>query len=217
MIFIYRIDLQLDEQSTKKKTFTDILFGHSKKENQPPFVAPLNYKDLETQLFKERQTNKELQEQIFRLKAESSMNILDKVSKVDRHRSEIVSPRTKVAMEQIAKSPQKGDLLRQNSAQRMHHNIPHRFESKLCTTQAKCANCSNPMILGRNINECKECNILVHTNCTKSMPRTCGLPKGLAKHYKESLTKLSETEKAESNRNSCEDVVNVESWIKLPK
>lgn len=174
---------------------------------------------MESQLFKERQINKELQEQIFRLKAENSINTLDKVSKIERHRSEIVSPRTKVVMEQIANSPssQKGDLLRQNSAQRMHHKIPHRFEHKLCTTQAKCANCSNQLLIGRNINVCKECNVAVHTNCTNSMPHTCGLPKALAKHFKDSLTKLDQNEKEKGKKENVDQVVNVESWIKLPR
>lgn len=124
---------QIDELSNKKRTFTEVLFGNSKKENQPP-VPILNYKDLEMQLQKERETNKQLNEELCRLKASSmlraSHSLLDKVNtKLQRHKSEVISPKSKIALEQIVNSPskQKNDLYRQNSVQRMHHNIPHRY------------------------------------------------------------------------------------------
>lgn len=109
-----------------------MLFGSSKKENQPPLALPLNYKELETHLLKERQNNKQLHEEIYKLKAATAIlennKVADKISKVERHKSEILSPKSKIAMQQIVNSPskQKNDFYRQNSVQRMHHNIPHR-------------------------------------------------------------------------------------------
>lgn len=92
----------------------------------------MNYKELESQLFKQRQNNKQLNEEIYRLKAATialeNNKILDKVAKIERNKLETLSPKSKAAMEQIVNSPSKqnNDLYRQNSVQRMHHNIPHR-------------------------------------------------------------------------------------------
>lgn len=49
--------------------------------------------------------------------------------KVTRHKSEIVSPQTKHAIEQLVKSPisSKSEVSRHSSKERMYHNIPHRF------------------------------------------------------------------------------------------
>lgn len=120
---------QIDEHNNKKRTLTEVLFGSSKKENQPPLALPMNYKELETQLLKERLTNKQLYEEIYKLKAEMTLSDnKDKMNKIERHKSEILSPKSKIAMQQIVNSPskQKSDFYRQNSVQRMHHNIPHR-------------------------------------------------------------------------------------------
>lgn len=92
----------------------------------------MNYKELELQLLKERRNNKELLEEICRLKAEvvstENNQVMDKINKIERHKSEILSPKSKIAMQQIVNSPskQKSTFFRQNSVQRMHHNIPHR-------------------------------------------------------------------------------------------
>lgn len=122
---------QIDEQNNKKRTLTEVLFGSSKKENQHPLALPMNYKELETQLLKERLTSKQLHEEIYKLKAEiasTENKVSDKMNKIERHKSEILSPKSKIAIQQIVNSPskQKSDFYRQNSVQRMHHNIPHR-------------------------------------------------------------------------------------------
>ena len=117
---------QIDEHTHKKKTLTDKLFGHSKKENQP-IILPINYKDLESELQKHKKMNKDLQEEIYKLKAEISCKVTP-VTKLLRHKSEITSPKTKLAMEQLTKSPaSSNEFVKKNSMQRMHHNIPHRY------------------------------------------------------------------------------------------
>ncbi|KAJ8983720.1 hypothetical protein NQ317_009156, partial [Molorchus minor] len=157
----------IDELSSKKRTLTEVIFGSSKKENQPPSSIVMNYKDLEAQLFKERQSKKQLQEELFKIKASTSIGenrkVLDKINtaRLDRHKSEILSPKSKIAMQQIVNSPgnQKNDAYQRGSEQRMHHNIPHRFDSKLCTKPMKCASCSVAISLGRSVNVCKECSL----------------------------------------------------------
>ncbi|KAJ8966919.1 hypothetical protein NQ314_003226 [Rhamnusium bicolor] len=190
-----------DELHNKKRTLTEVIFGSSKKENQPPISLAMNYKDLELQLHKERQANKQLHEEIYRLKAATCIsdnsNVLDKLKvKVDKQKSEILSPKTKIAMEQIVNSPskQKNDL----------------YDSKLCTkASTKCAGCSNLISLGRSMNVCKECSLVTHPHC--SVPNTCGLPQIFAKHYKDSLEPKGEEALI---ANTKDDTINIEGWIK---
>lgn len=109
-------------EEKKKKTLTDKLFGHSKKENQPPLSVVLNYKDLEHQLNKERDLTRNLRRDILKLKSQLYPDTSEKINTVMN-----IKDHMKV-LEQIAQSPQKNDLYRQNSVQRMHHNIPHRYK-----------------------------------------------------------------------------------------
>lgn len=113
------------EENKKKKTFSDKLFGHSKKENQPPLSLVLNYRDLEHQLTKEREVTKNLRQEVIELKSklypdssEKTTTVLD----IQDHRK---------VLAQIVQSPQRNELYRQNSVQRMHHNIPHRSVNKI--------------------------------------------------------------------------------------
>ena len=46
--------------------------------------------------------------------------------------------------------------------QRMHHNIPHCFETGLVTRAAKCAACLGPVRFGRTAARCAECHLTVH-------------------------------------------------------
>lgn len=119
------------EDSKKKKTLSDKLFGSSKKENLPPSMS-LNYRDLESLLLKEKENNRNLKEQINKLKSESltsqSQTSRIESEKIERNATPPNSPRTKLALEQLVRSPasQNGDFQRKPSIQRMHHNIPHR-------------------------------------------------------------------------------------------
>nr|XP_023022952.1 citron Rho-interacting kinase [Leptinotarsa decemlineata] len=209
---------KIDEQNNKKRTFTNVLFGNSKKENQPPISLVMNYKDLESQLLKEKKTNKELQEEIFKLKAivvTQEQTIPSEKIKVLKQNPEIMSPKSKVAIQQIVNSPskQKNDFYRRNSVQRMHHNIPHRFDTKYCKSSTICAACSQQVSLGRSFIACSDCNVQAHTNCKRLIPNTCGLPKVFAKHYKDSLK--PKTEENHVQTPNKEEVVNVEGWVKI--
>nr|CAI5863093.1 unnamed protein product [Callosobruchus analis] len=213
------LQTKIDELSNKKRTITEVLFGSSKKENQPPVALPLHYKDLELELLKEKQLSKQLQDEVYKLKAATIANevktAIDK-PKVDRHKSEIMSPRSKLVLQQIVNSPSKQkDLYRQNSVQRMHHNIPHRYESKICTkSSTKCAGCSETISLGRSILICSECQVQCHSYCSKKVPNTCGLPHMFAKHYRDSLEK-NKKEKTAVMQPGGDDTIHVKGWIKI--
>lgn len=112
------------EDGKKKKTFSDKLFGSSKKENIPPSLA-LNYRELETMLMKERENNRSLKEEVTKLKAATLPTDKIEVKKMTPPNS----PKTKLAMEQLVRSPasqNNSKTQRKSSSQRMHHNIPHR-------------------------------------------------------------------------------------------
>ncbi|XP_031331447.1 citron Rho-interacting kinase-like [Photinus pyralis] len=183
------------EDNKRKKTLSDKLFGNSKKENQPPPI-PLNYKDLENMLLQERDTSKTLREEISRL---------------NQKQNGTLSPRTKTTMEKLTRPPT-GELSRQNSCPRMYHNIPHRFESRLCTKATKCAQCGNTVPLGRNLKMCGECHLAVHPFCAPKLPKTCGVPRDYVKHYSETITHLQE----EKEVPVTDDAVDVEGWVKIP-
>ncbi|XP_056637820.1 citron Rho-interacting kinase [Diorhabda sublineata] len=211
------LQTKIDEYTSKKKSLTEVLFGSSKKENQPPISLAMNYKDLENQLLKERKNNKQLNEEIYKLKAATMIQETNKIAdkmKIERHKSEALTPKGKAALQQIVNSPskQKNQFYRQNSTQRMHHNIPHRFDSKLSRSSTKCSGCSEPISLGRMVAVCSECNVHVHMDCKKQLPNTCGLPAVFAQHYKESLR--NSNEKVDKIEGEMENV-NVEGWIKV--
>lgn len=67
---------KVEEQSHKKKSLTEVLFGSSKKENQPPISLALNYKDMETELTKEKENNRKLKEEVFKLKAATMLEVM---------------------------------------------------------------------------------------------------------------------------------------------
>ncbi|KAK5638338.1 hypothetical protein RI129_012633 [Pyrocoelia pectoralis] len=190
------------EDSKKKKTLTDKIFGNSKKENQPPI--PLNYKDLEHMLLQEKGTNKSLREENAKLKLE-----------LNQKENRTLSPQTKATLQKLTESPT-SELYRQNSCPRMYHNIPHRFDSKLCTKTTKCAQCSNQIPLGRNFKICSECHLTVHPFCAPKLPKTCGVPRAYIKHYSESITSLQTETENEKETSATDEPVNVEGWVKIP-
>jgi citron Rho-interacting kinase len=204
------LQVKIDEHNNKKKTLTDKLFGHSKKENQQPISLAVNYKDLELELQKQKQINKNLQDENHKLLAELKCKVSP--PKLTRHKSDIISPKTKLAMEQLGKAPapSKSDLFKQSSVRRMYHNIPHRFASKLCKILARCDHCGGQITLGRDVNVCTECKICVHTGCVDSVRTTCGLPQAYAQHFKNSLSGLNA-----GGANASEGCVNQEGWVKV--
>ncbi|XP_044261577.1 citron Rho-interacting kinase [Tribolium madens] len=148
------LQVKIDEHNNKKRTLTDKLFGSSKKENIQPLVLPMN-KDLEGQLMKQKQINKNLQEEINKLKAE--LTCRTPITKLQRHKSEIVSPKTEI----LTKS---------------FEILSHKFVQKLCKKISRCDHCANQIMVGRDVSICTECHVTVHHNCVNSVKSTCGMP-----------------------------------------
>ncbi|CAG9767567.1 unnamed protein product [Ceutorhynchus assimilis] len=201
---------KIEEQSHKKKSFTEVIFGSSKKENQPPISLALNYKDLETELIKEKESNKKLKEEVVKLKAATMSEIYtDKVSKMEKSKVDVLTPNSKAALSQIVVSP----TSRQNSSRRMHYSIPHRLEKEINTKTSKCPKCGVVIPIGTIQQACKECKIACHTYCADWLPKTCGIPKGFIDHYKETV-KDSENAAMNEKKEIQESVF--EGWIKVP-
>ncbi|XP_019763778.2 citron Rho-interacting kinase isoform X1 [Dendroctonus ponderosae] len=204
---------KIEELSHKKKSLTEVIFGSSKKENQPPISRALNYRDLEAQLTKEKETSKRLKEQVVKLKSATMCELSTNGKpglKMEKSKSEILTPRTKAVLDQIATSPTQKRQVSQSSVRRMHHNIPHRFESKLNTMPQKCPQCHQPIPIGRNCSICKECKIAGHPACAPLLPKVCGLPKELANHYREIFENADPPGNGECGETVCE------GWVKLP-
>lgn len=103
---------QIEEHNTKKPSFAERLFSHSKKENQPPASMAFNYKDLEQLLNKERQANKALREEILKLQLGTNGKIGTPCKKYAPKESEV-----KTAIERLVKNPgaQKSDMQQGNA------------------------------------------------------------------------------------------------------
>lgn len=59
---------------------------------------------------------------------------------------------------------------------------------------------------------------MVHPNCAKYLPKTCGVPQAYVKHYSESLSKLKDSEsiKNEDKEQEKNEDINIEGWVKIP-
>lgn len=65
------LQCKLEENNKKKRTLSDKLFGSSKKNNPAPISMMLNYRDLESELAREKEEKNELKAEITKLKTES--------------------------------------------------------------------------------------------------------------------------------------------------
>lgn len=169
------------EESSKKKTFTDKLFGLTRKDNNVS-------KPSDDNTLKEQNNNGK------------SVTV---ISETDRNQP------VEMDIEELCQSPasQQGNFKRKHSVQRMHHKIPHRFNTSLCRKpHNKCAACSEILPLGRYVSVCKYCAIVAHQKCTKKVSPICGLPS--------ELTQLSLKTLTSSDLKS--DVKDKKTWVKIP-
>ncbi|KAL1489368.1 hypothetical protein ABEB36_014280 [Hypothenemus hampei] len=187
---------KIEEQNNKKKSITQVIFGSSKKENQPPISLALNYKDMESELIKEREINRKLKEEVFKLKATTLVDInndiMEKMKIMEKSESGILTQQAKVPCK---------------NSYSQRHNIPHRLETKLSTTAQKCVQCNNQIMLGRNHRVCKDCKVVVHVHCVSGLPNLCGFPKEFATHFNENIKEVKKEAMPEAI---------FEGWIKTP-
>uniref|UniRef100_A0A803T7T7 Citron Rho-interacting kinase n=1 Tax=Anolis carolinensis TaxID=28377 RepID=A0A803T7T7_ANOCA len=100
--------------------------------------------------------------------------------------------------------------------ERMHHNIPHRFNVGLNMRATKCAVCLDTVHFGRQASKCLECQMMCHPKCSACLPATCGLPTEYATHFTEAFCRdklnspgLQLKEPSASLR--------LEGWMKVPR
>ncbi|XP_078237739.1 citron Rho-interacting kinase isoform X13 [Pogona vitticeps] len=100
--------------------------------------------------------------------------------------------------------------------ERMHHNIPHRFNVGLNMRATKCAVCLDTVHFGRQASKCLECQMMCHPKCSACLPATCGLPAEYATHFSEAFCRdklnspgLQLKEPSSSLR--------LEGWMKVPR
>lgn len=208
---------KLEEQGRRKKTLTDKLFGKKDKENQMNSANIINagVKELESQLYQERKKVQKLTEEIARSSTRGP-----KATTIEKEKIQTSSPEnvlSPTAAKHLVLSPGSQAIKNQASLQRMHHNIPHRFEVKVIMKSSKCAACQDGLPFGRQATMCAECGIAAHHRCTALLPSTCGLPSGFARHFSQRWKKSKEGETNGAHTDTpCSSAVNIEGWMKLP-
>jgi citron Rho-interacting kinase len=214
---------RMEDANKKKKTLTDKLFGHRQKEPTALVAAAPSRKTRHIASHNYQQT--------------SNRSCVEPVTVRPTHGgADAVSGRTspvtavppitslsKKALTHLVQSPGSqtpGCFVRQPSLQRMHHNIPHRFDQKLCVRAIKCAACLDSIHFGHYAFICQECDITAHPKCSLVLPSTCGIPSGFARHFSQSW-KISQvdsdsavsSQSAELISQSCKP----DGYVKIPK
>nr|XP_006135717.2 citron Rho-interacting kinase-like [Pelodiscus sinensis] len=99
--------------------------------------------------------------------------------------------------------------------ERMHHNIPHRFNVGLNMRATKCAVCLDTVHFGRQASKCLECQVMCHPKCSTCLPAMCGLPAEYAPHLSEAFCwdKLNSPGLQLKEPSSG---LHLEGWMKVP-
>lgn len=83
---------------------------------------------------------------------------------------------------------------------------------------ALCSGCRSQINRSNHCSTCSHCGVIAHPKCAPTLPKTCGLPEGLVKHFAKSITgKLSSEVISSNSENIKNNTVNIEGWIKLWK
>ncbi|XP_075754247.1 citron Rho-interacting kinase isoform X7 [Pelodiscus sinensis] len=201
--------------------------------------VPLQYNELKVALEKEKARSAELEEalQKTRIELRSAREEAAHRKIADHaHPSTPATARQQIIMSAIVRSPEHQptpiSLLAPPSSrrkesstpeefsrrlkERMHHNIPHRFNVGLNMRATKCAVCLDTVHFGRQASKCLECQVMCHPKCSTCLPATCGLPAEYATHFSEAFCRdklnspgLQLKEPSSSLR--------LEGWMKVPR
>ncbi|XP_069684092.1 citron rho-interacting kinase isoform X2 [Periplaneta americana] len=213
---------RVEDVGKKKKTLTDKLFGSRQKENVSLLANAPPYKSKELPSQQHLQASK--------MKSFADREIRQTIWKdADSGKTPAVTamvpttPLSKKALTHLVQSPGSqtpGSFARQPSLLRMHYNIPHRFEQKVCMRTIKCAACLDSIQFGHYSSVCQECNISSHPKCSLVLPSTCGIPSGFARHFSQSW-KRSQMDDDSSLKNDGADTkpdpCRMEGYVKIPK
>ncbi|KAL4701772.1 hypothetical protein H8959_015776, partial [Pygathrix nigripes] len=200
------LQAKMDQPAKKKKG----LFSRRKEDPALPTQVPLQYNELKLALEKEKARCAELEEalQKTRIELRSAREEAAHRKATDHpHPSTPATARQQIAMSAIVRSPEHQpsamSLLAPPSSrrkesstpeefsrrlkERMHHNIPHRFNVGLNMRATKCAVCLDTVHFGRQASKCLECQVMCHPKCSTCLPATCGLPAEYATHFTEAF------------------------------
>ncbi|NXV45455.1 CTRO kinase, partial [Uria aalge] len=229
------LQAKMDQPAKKKKG----LFSRRKEDPSLPTQVPLQYNELKVALEKEKARSAELEEALQKTRIElrsAREEAAHRKISDHPHPSTPATARQQIIMSAIVRSPEHQptpiSLLAPPSSrrkesstpeeysrrlkERMHHNIPHRFNVGLNMRATKCAVCLDTVHFGRQASKCLECQVMCHPKCSTCLPATCGLPTEYATHFSEAFCRdkmnspgLQLKEPSSSLR--------LEGWMKVPR
>ncbi|KAM4810450.1 citron Rho-interacting kinase [Rhinophrynus dorsalis] len=229
------LQAKMDQPSKKKKG----LFGRRRDDPNQTSQVPLQYNELKVALEKEKARTAELEDALQKTRIELRSAREEAAHlKVSDHPipSTPGTARQQIIMSALVRSPEHQpnavSLLAPQSSrrkessnpeefsrrlkERMHHNIPHRFNIGLTMRAAKCSVCLDTIHFGRQGAKCLECQVMCHPKCSSCLPATCGLPAEYATHFTEAFCR----EKMNSpgmQKKEMPGSVRLEGWMKIPR
>uniref|UniRef100_A0A8C2RMJ4 Citron Rho-interacting kinase n=1 Tax=Capra hircus TaxID=9925 RepID=A0A8C2RMJ4_CAPHI len=229
------LQAKMDQPAKKKKG----LFSRRKEDPALPTQVPLQYNELKVALEKEKARCAELEEalQKTRIELRSAREEAAHRKAADHpHPSTPATARQQIAMSAIVRSPEHQpsalSLLappssrRKDSStpeefsrrlkERMHHNIPHRFNVGLNMRATKCAVCLDTVHFGRQASKCLECQVMCHPKCSTCLPATCGLPAEYATHFTEAFCRDKMNSPGLQSKEPSSSL-HLEGWMKVPR
>uniref|UniRef100_A0A8C5LDX7 Citron Rho-interacting kinase n=1 Tax=Jaculus jaculus TaxID=51337 RepID=A0A8C5LDX7_JACJA len=229
------LQAKMDQPAKKKKG----LFSRRKEDPALPTQVPLQYNELKLALEKEKARCAELEEalQKTRIELRSAREEAAHRKAADHpHPSTPATARQQIAMSAIVRSPEHQpsamSLLAPPSSrrkeastpeefsrrvkERMHHNIPHRFNVGLNMRATKCAVCLDTVHFGRQASKCLECQVMCHPKCSTCLPATCGLPAEYATHFTEAFCRDKMNSPGLQGKESSSSL-HLEGWMKVPR
>ncbi|XP_066116554.1 citron Rho-interacting kinase isoform X2 [Saccopteryx bilineata] len=229
------LQAKMDQPAKKKKG----LFSRRKEDPALPTQVPLQYNELKVALEKEKARCAELEEalQKTRIELRSAREEAAHRKAADHpHPSTPATARQQIAMSAIVRSPEHQpsamSLLAPPSSrrkesstpeefsrrlkERMHHNIPHRFNVGLNMRATKCAVCLDTVHFGRQASKCLECQVMCHPKCSTCLPATCGLPAEYATHFTEAFCRDKMNSPGLQTKEPSSGL-HLEGWMKVPR
>uniref|UniRef100_A0A8D0HGM7 Citron Rho-interacting kinase n=1 Tax=Sphenodon punctatus TaxID=8508 RepID=A0A8D0HGM7_SPHPU len=229
------LQAKMDQPAKKKKG----LFSRRKEDPSLPTQVPLQYNELKVALEKEKARSAELEEalQKTRIELRSAREEAAHRKITDHpHPSTPATARQQIIMSAVVRSPEHQptpiSLLAPPSSrrkesstpeefsrrlkERMHHNIPHRFNMGLNMRATKCAVCLDTVHFGRQASKCLECQVMCHPKCSTCLPATCGLPAEYDTHFSEAFCR-DKLNSPGLQLKEPSSTLRLEGWMKVPR
>ncbi|XP_052545646.1 citron Rho-interacting kinase isoform X4 [Tympanuchus pallidicinctus] len=229
------LQAKMDQPAKKKKG----LFSRRKEDPSLPTQVPLQYNELKVALEKEKARSAELEEALQKTRIElrsAREEAAHRKISDHPHPSTPATARQQIIMSAIVRSPEHQptpiSLLAPPSSrrkesstpeeysrrlkERMHHNIPHRFNVGLNMRATKCAVCLDTVHFGRQASKCLECQVMCHPKCSTCLPATCGLPAEYATHFSEAFCRDKMNSPGLQLKEPSSNL-RLEGWMKVPR